>query len=450
MRVLVFYVIVAAIAIYAFRDWFISLCGLIVLAGLAENMPKNVMGIQGLNAWNMLLAVVVVAWFVSRASEGRRWDLPRVATRILVFYLLVVLVSVVRMLADIGSFPAGLNYTFGGLASTYFVNSLKWMLPGVLLYDGVRTRQRLFLGCLAVLGPAVIYALLMTRQSTDWMSGGEGWEWRRFQAGEQVGLHPNDAAFVMVWGALATLCLVLVFRKVTLKIAGSLAIILMLVGVVRCSSRGAMLTLPIVGLMVGLLRSRIILGATVGVIVAGLAVGAVTERLSHGRSDDITMSAEAAEDAKWSGRMTQIWPVAFAQVARSPLIGHGRLGMYRGSGAGESIQRFGAFWGHAHSAYLEMLVDTGIIGLAAAMSVFGPVFVLSARYARRRSDPFLATVAAMGVAALGTYFVMGLASQTFFPVLNTVGLWAVMGLVMRVHVSCTSQDRSLANVPLTV
>ena len=96
-----------------------------------------------------------------------------------------------------------------------------------------------------------------------------------------------------------------------------------------------------------------------------------------------------------------------------------------------------------------MLVDTGIIGLAAAISVFAPVFVLSARYARRRSDPFLASVAAMGVAALGTYFVMGLASQTFFPVLNTVGLWAVMGLVMRVHVSCTSQDRSLANVPLT-
>jgi hypothetical protein len=446
MRILVFYIIVAAIAIYAFRDWFVSLCGLIVLAGLAENMPKNVMGIQGLNAWNALLAVVLLAWFLSRTSEGRRWDLPRRAWGILVFYVLVVIVSVIRMLADIGSFPPSLNYTFGGMASTYFVNSLKWMLPGLLLYDGVRTRQRLFLGSLAVLGPAVIYALLMMRQSTDWISGGEGWEWRRFQAGEQVGLHPNDAAFVMAWGAWAGLCLVLVFRKISFKVAGSIAVVLMLVGIVRCGSRGAMVTLPAVGLLLGVVRSRAILGATIGVIVAGTAVGAVTQRLGHGRSEDPLMTVEAAEDAKWSGRVTQIWPAALARAAESPLVGHGRLGMYRGSGGRESIQRFGALWGHAHCAYLEMLVDAGIIGLASALAVFVPMLVLSIRHARHRSDPFLATVGAMGVAALGTYLVMGLASQTLFPVLNTVGLWAMMGLVLRVHVSCSEQGQQLEYV----
>jgi hypothetical protein len=56
-------VYVAAAALYAGKDWYKSLCALVLLMAVEEHpdMPKTMLGIQGLNPWNLLLAVVVIA-----------------------------------------------------------------------------------------------------------------------------------------------------------------------------------------------------------------------------------------------------------------------------------------------------------------------------------------------------------------------------------------------------
>ena len=49
MRVYALYLLVACLSLYAYRDWFKSLCGLILLMAVIEHsdMPKSIMGIQG-------------------------------------------------------------------------------------------------------------------------------------------------------------------------------------------------------------------------------------------------------------------------------------------------------------------------------------------------------------------------------------------------------------------
>src|SRR5689334_2726729 len=89
-------------SIAAFRQWFWSLCALILLMAVIEHpdMPKTIFGIQGLNPWNLLLIAVVAGWARSRAQEGLRFDLPRPVTALLLAYLGVVLVGFVRMMAN--------------------------------------------------------------------------------------------------------------------------------------------------------------------------------------------------------------------------------------------------------------------------------------------------------------------------------------------------------------
>jgi hypothetical protein len=77
MRVYILYIVVFGLAVYAWRNWFVAACGLILLTGVSghPDFPKYILGIQGLNPWNVLLAVVVLAWLVRRRDEGARFDL---------------------------------------------------------------------------------------------------------------------------------------------------------------------------------------------------------------------------------------------------------------------------------------------------------------------------------------------------------------------------------------
>ena len=60
IRITALYIFVTFLAIYAWKDWFKSLCGLILLMAVIEHpdMPKTVLGIQGLNPWNVLFAMI--------------------------------------------------------------------------------------------------------------------------------------------------------------------------------------------------------------------------------------------------------------------------------------------------------------------------------------------------------------------------------------------------------
>ena len=118
-------------SVLAFRKWFWSLCALILLMAVIEHpdMPKTILGIQGLNPWNLLLLAVVAGWAHNRSSEKLEWDLPGPMTVFFVLYLGVVLVGFARMIAD----RAYLEESVLSLTSENLINTIKWVIPGLLL-----------------------------------------------------------------------------------------------------------------------------------------------------------------------------------------------------------------------------------------------------------------------------------------------------------------------------
>ena len=96
IRHLALYILVAGLSIYAWKDWFKSLCGLVLLMAIMEHedMPRTMFGIQGLNMWNVLFGIILLAWISLRHSQGLRWDMPGGISILLLMYLGVIVIGV--------------------------------------------------------------------------------------------------------------------------------------------------------------------------------------------------------------------------------------------------------------------------------------------------------------------------------------------------------------------
>ena len=158
LREYVVWALVATLAVYAWRDWFMSLCGLILLTIIVTrgDMPSCIMGIPGLNPWNILVFSVVLSWAVNRRREGLVWDMPRPVTVLLALYLAVVLVAFARMMADRSYLE---HITTVGLISVHLIDTIKWVVPGLLLYDGCRSLRRTKMALWGILGVYLWVAL---------------------------------------------------------------------------------------------------------------------------------------------------------------------------------------------------------------------------------------------------------------------------------------------------
>src|SRR5687767_11416103 len=120
IRVALLTLLVLALSVYAWKNWFWSLCGAVSLIAVIQHpdFPNSMGGIQGLNLWNVLLLNIVLAWSRERKQEGREWDMPPPLMGLLVCYFLVVFFSYVRLVMD----PSNLDdYSFGSATSEYLI-----------------------------------------------------------------------------------------------------------------------------------------------------------------------------------------------------------------------------------------------------------------------------------------------------------------------------------------
>jgi len=450
MRIYALWLVVAFLSLNAWRHWFWSLLGLIVLTTVFErrDMPKAIMGISGLNAWNIVLLCVIGALCVRGGAARERWDPPRGMVLALLGFLAVVVIAWVRAVFDIESIPKGAEYhaTFSGMTIDELVNPLKYLIPGVLVFYGVRGRRRMVATVVCLLAAAVLYAVLVSRViPLDTLWGGDFMRYRH-RIGRDTGLNAVDMSTVLVGGFWSLIAALAFWKDWRARAALGVGAAIVFVGCALCQSRGGFAAMAAVGVALGVFRFRWMLAAMpVAAVVIALTMPSIPQRLGMG----LDVVDEAGDDSvDWAtataGRTTSLWPPVLEQIEASPLIGHGRRAILRTDAYNQIMAADGVVPTHPHNAYLEMLSDAGVVGLLVSLAFYGYLLWRSTVLCMQGGDPVFRLVGAMGIATVGAWLVAGLGAQSLFPKISGMIMWVTCGLVIRASVE---HARLLAAAP---
>jgi O-antigen ligase len=447
MRVYALYALVAGLCVYAWRNWFYSLCGLIVMMAFIQNedMPKTIGGVQGLNLWNVLMFFVILAWATQRRKEGLTWDMPKIVAVLLVLYVGVILVGWGRMMVDRSHLE---TESTGSLISEELINTIKWIIPGLLLFDGCRSRQRVVVAmvCLLVLYSALALQLAH-HMPMECATGGQNKAVHhiRLKISQEVGYSADDFSTMLAGASWAMVACVPLFLKKWQKglvIGGTL---LVAYGQALTGGRAGYVAWGAVGLILCAIKWRkYLLLAPVAPFALYVIFPAAAERMLQGfGAQDV--SGETVVDAYevTSGR-SLAWPMVIEKIGESPALGYGRKAMTR-TGLTEAIdvQYPGESFPHPHNAYLEWTLDNGFVGLVPLLC-FLIVTIFCSVQLFRDSDPVLSAAGGVALALLLAQLIGGMGSQHFYSRESTLGLWAAILLMFRVHVE---RKRALSRAP---
>jgi O-antigen ligase len=444
--------IVAGFALYAWRNWFVSLCVVVILMAFLENRdtPHGLAGIQGLNPWNFLMLNVLLSWWVHRRREGLYWDMPRYMVFLAVCYLFVVVWSYLRMADDYQILTVtneseytdrAVHYTFAWVTSEYLINCVKWLLPAILFYDACRTRERTLVALAFVL---VLY-FLIAMQVIECMplraAAASAAELARIAGRDLdrgVGYFRTELSMMLAGASWAILGAIVLLRKRRDQVFMAIAAALVALGQALTGGRAGYVTWGLTGLVLCILRWRRLLPLIPGVVVAVcLFLPSVRDRMLTGftgsSENGIVHHEEIDEFAVTAGR-TLAWSYVIPAIEDSPLIGYGRQAMIR-KGIYQKIleDHPGETFPHPHNAYLEVLLDNGILGFFLIMPIYVVSLVLSLRLLRDRSDPLFSAVGGVAAALILGLMFASMGSQSFYAKESSVGMWIAIGLMLRVY-----------------
>jgi O-antigen ligase len=426
---------VAFVLGYAWRDWFKSLCAVIIFMAFYErhDMPRSLFGIAGLNLFNIMLANVVLAWIVNRRRENLRWDMPTHVNVLLLLNLGVYLLAFARMMADRQNLE---GFTTGELVSLYLLNTLKWVVPGLLLFDGCRTRERFEFALLGTLALYLLLALQVARHISPMVDVDE-LNRRALNLDRYVGYHRVDLSTMLAGASWAVLAARPLLRGALPRAAVVGVSLVVLYGQLLTAGRAGYVGWVVVGLVLCGLRWRALLPLA-AVLVVGIALGlpAVADRVRTGffGADEgpavLYEEQEVVDAEKLTAGRSLVWPYAIEKIREQPLHGYGRLAWHR---TGVSALT-GEYFGHPHNAYLELLLDTGFLGFGVVMAFYGVAAWTALRLFMDSRSPLFIAAGGAAFALIAAQLVGALGSQTFYPRQGTVGMWCAMMLMFRVAV----------------
>lgn len=457
IRLILLSVFLAGLVVYAWRDWYTSLCGLVLLMAVIEHpdMPKSIMGIQGLNPWNIAMLFVLFAWLAARGKEGLSWDMPRGMSVLLLLYLLVIVVTLFRLvLGENGGLsklysPDGTGFTAAGVISEFGINCVKWVLPGLLMFDGCRTRRRFLMGLASLLA---IYFLLAV-QVIKWMPLSEAGSGSALSERSlkilvnEIGYHRVNMSMMLSgasWAVLAAAALAKNWVQRVLIVAMSFVIVL---GQALTGGRTGYGTWAVVGLMLSVLRWRkmLLLAPLMAFLAVTLVPGTVERMMQGFTAQTRDYNPRIAQQASLygdegpdlytvtSGRNIA-WRHVLAKIEQAPLLGYGRMAMQTTGITAYLLEKYGESFPHPHNAYLEILLDSGVAGLVIVLAFYLSVLGKSLALFLSRTSPVCVAAGGAAFALVLALLAASVGSQSFYPREGSVGMWCAIGLMLRVHV----------------
>lgn len=436
IRISLLMLFVAFFSAYAWKNWFVSLCAAIALMAVTEHpdFPKSIAGIPGMNPWNILIGCVVAAWISHRGQNGNPRDFPPVAARMLWCFVIVVFIGVVRL--AMSDYPTG--FTGTDLVTELIINTLKWIIPALLLFDACRTRERAAIG----LGVILFLYFLFAVQTIRWMplsevasSGGDLASRASKITQNEMGYNRVTLSMMLAGASWAALAAMPILRKNAHRLAlfgASCAIIL---GQALTGGRTGYLTWAVIGIaLAGLRWRKLLFVLPVAVTIIFAAVPSVRERMMFGfGGKEGNFTVENSEYEMTSGRDIA-WPVVIDEISKAPMFGYGRQAMVSTGTRDFLWTTYAESFPHPHQAYLEQLLDNGIIGFLLVMPIYFYAWFKSIPLVLERHDPLVCAIGCAGFCLVSALLIGAMGGQTFYPRESSVGMWAAIGLMLRVSV----------------
>ena len=457
IRITLLTFLIAYLSAYAWKDWFRSACWLVLLMAVFQHpdMPKSIVGIPGLNHWNFLFLNTFFAWLSDRKKQKMVWEMPSNIKFLLWCYGLIILISVIRYLSDnsgvvelfatLGEGPPGkLNDI-----NEFLFNCFKWVLPGMIIFDGCRSRKQFNF---AIIVLALLYILLALQvikamKLGSLTMGGDALQKKAIKIiSNSVGFHRVNMSMMLSGAFWAVFFLKeLATRKqyFFIILPSCLAIFL---GMAMTGGRTGYGTWAVLGFIFCLFKWR-----KYFLLVPLLYIGVMTftpsaiERLTQGFSPEES-SEIGVEETNFGGENVDMqevtsgrvfaWPLVWEKITEAPFFGYGRVAMQnegltlqikKEHGEGESFP-------HPHNAYLEWLLDNGFVS-AIPVWLF---YLLMLKYAwilfRDDSNKIYVVTGGVALSLLAAFLIASTGSQTFYPREGALGMWVAIGLLMRIYI----------------
>lgn len=403
---------------------------LILLMPLSASslFPHAMGGITGLNPLNVLLLATLASLMLQRGALKEWSRLP--SKQLLLFYLAPLMVAGLMGMRHVDEIPASLN--LNGLiafdsAFGYFRDMVMYpmliVVFSLLVAAAVARsrRPRLFLlpmiASIWLMSLVVIGFVFLSGATLAEMSSAEA---RGFFV--PLGIHANDL------GRLFAVAYALVLFPLPETRDGGLRLLLavtagiIVLALTLTFSRGAFLGFFVVnGIFLITRRNAVamIIGLLFLIALAVAAPEAVYERLSTGMDGDV--------NALTAGRVDEIWMPLLPELLNSPLWGNG-LGAILWSApqkAGRILEVT-----HPHNAYLQVLLDMGLLGAGLIAAFFRHIW----RSFREQADnpnltPVLRGFHRGAMAGLASFLVAGFAGSSLYPCFEQMYIWFAVGVV---------------------
>jgi O-antigen ligase len=422
---------------YAYKDWFRAACFLIILIPFYAHpdMPSSVFGIQGLNPWNVFLMSVVFSWAMHRRNEGNRWDMPKGISFLLLAYLAVVLLGFFRMVRDTSymeQVPTG--YIYG----EYLINTIKWVVPALLLYDGCRSPERVRAVLFSIVAAYVLLALLIAKWIPPTAAlDGAVLEHRSLKVlVTGMGYHRVNLSAMLAGGAWATFCSMPIWKH---RRWAFVAFLVVCYGQALTAGRMGYIAWAVTGLVILLLnrpKYLLLIPILVALVVYGLP--GVANRMMQGidsadAGGKMALQSGQVDEYQMTAGRTLIWPYIVDMIKERPWIGYGREAMQRTGLSYRLLAELGESFPHPHDAYLQVLFDNGIVGAAPVLLFYLVMLVKSLRISREKTkDAVAIAVGGASLSVILAHLVSSVGSQSFYPREGAVMIWAAMALMLRV------------------
>jgi len=417
-------------------DFRIGVVLLIVLMPLSRSalFPHAMFGVTGLNPVNLLLAATFGAWLLQSLGDGSwRRFLPRPLAWL---YLAPLAAAAALGLRHVGDIVPDF-YLYGLIEFQDVAGYLRDMLfkplllvlfallVGAAVARSAKPEAFLVPACLSVwvMGAIVLGYVLLSGAGLGTLADGGA---RGFLS--PLGMHANELGRLYVSAYAMLLFTAAGTERSAARPLLAATLALVVVSLMLTFSRGAFLGFMLVNVVFLVWRRSgtvLLLGALLATAAPLLVPEEVLERIGAG----VGQGANAVS----AGRIDGLWLPLLPDLLRSPLYGSG-LGSILWSGAMLDAQA-GApgiiAATHPHNAYLEALLDMGLLGLGLLCAYYLHVWrCLRALAADASLNPTLRGFFQGAAAGLVALLAVAVADSSLAPRSEQAYLWLAIGLML--------------------